>query len=83
MALVVLYFRQRATVSRRNQCWGPSRYALREELKGDHLVAIETIGTTLEALGRAEIELPPVSTVLRVVRSARVVARRADSRSIA
>ena len=42
--------------------WGPSRYALHEELKADHLVAIETIRTTeVEALGRAEIELPPVA----------------------
>lgn len=34
----------------------------REEFKGDHLVAIETIGATVEAFGRGEIELPPVGT---------------------
>ena len=34
----------------------------REEFKGDHLVAIETVGATIEAFGRGEIELPPVAT---------------------
>ena len=33
----------------------------REEFKGDHLVAIETVGATIEAYGRGEIALPPVS----------------------
>lgn len=32
----------------------------REEFKGDHLVAIETVGATIEAFGRGEIELDPV-----------------------
>lgn len=32
----------------------------REEFKGDHLVAIETIAATIEAFARREIELPPV-----------------------
>ena len=32
----------------------------REEFKADHLVAIETIGATVEAFGRGEIALPPV-----------------------
>ena len=36
------------------------RQSEREEFKGDHLVAIETVGATVEALGRGEIELPPV-----------------------
>lgn len=35
----------------------------REEFKGDHLVAIETVAATIEAFGRAEIELPPVDPV--------------------
>ena len=32
----------------------------REEFKGDHLVAIETVAATVEAFGNGEIELPPV-----------------------
>lgn len=32
----------------------------REEFKGDHLVAIETIAATIEAFGKGEIELPAV-----------------------
>jgi ParB-like chromosome segregation protein Spo0J len=32
----------------------------REEFKGDHLVAIETVNATIEAFGRGEIEFEPV-----------------------
>ena len=33
----------------------------REEFKGDHLVAIETVAATVEAFGRGEIELEAVA----------------------